>query len=235
MPARIRYAIRSLSKAPLVSLVVVLSLALGIGANTAIFSLLHQVILNSLPVERPHELVLLTAPGDTKGGRNSTSDDGGMEYIFSYPMFRELEKRPEGLTGLAAFRGIGANLAHGAQTVSGAVLLVSGGYFPMGTLTFELFDPSSTQVDTETVSVSGNGSYDTPTGFTLPSDPLAGTWDWEAIYSGDANNLSVVDPLGNEPVTVAPPAPEPSSIAIFAVALVGLGYSLRQRARTTRA
>jgi len=131
MPARIRYAIRSLSKAPLVSLVVVLSLALGIGANTAIFSLLHQVILNSLPVERPHELVLLTAPGDTKGGRNSTSDDGGMEYIFSYPMFRELEKRPEGLTGLAAFRGIGANLAHGAQTVSGAVLLVSGGYFPM--------------------------------------------------------------------------------------------------------
>lgn len=73
MPARIRYAIRSLSKAPLLSLVVVLSLGLGIGANTAIFSLLRQLILNSLAVPRPEELVLLTSPDDTKGGRNSTS------------------------------------------------------------------------------------------------------------------------------------------------------------------
>ena len=131
MLTRIRYAIRSLAKAPLLSLVVVLSLGLGIGANTAIYSLLHQVILAALPVANPQQLVLLTAPADTKGGRNSTSGAGDMEYIFSYPMFRELEKRPEGLTGLAAFRGVGANLAYGTQTVSGAVLLVSGGYFPV--------------------------------------------------------------------------------------------------------
>lgn len=128
---RIRYAIRSLSKAPLLSLVVVLSLALGIGANTAIFSLLHQVILSSLRVERPNELVLFTAPADTKGGSNSTSNAGSMEYIFSYPLFRELEKKPAGLTGLAGFRETGANLAYGTQTISGGVLLVSGGYFPL--------------------------------------------------------------------------------------------------------
>jgi len=131
MPTRIRHAIRSLSKAPLLSLVVVLSLGLGIGANTAIYSLLHQVILASLPIERPQQIVLLTAPADTKGGRNSTGSAGDMEFIFSYPMFRELEKRPEGLTGLAAFRDIGANLAYGTQTVSGDVLMVSGGYFPI--------------------------------------------------------------------------------------------------------
>ena len=132
MLTRIRYAVRSLSKAPLLSLVVALSLGLGIGANTAIFSLMHQLILRSLPVEHPEELVLLTAPQDTKGGRNSTGVGfGGMEYIFSYPMFRELEKRPEGLTGLAAFRGIDANLAYGTQTISGMVLAVSGGYFPL--------------------------------------------------------------------------------------------------------
>jgi putative ABC transport system permease protein len=130
MLTRIRYAIRSLSHAPLLSLVVVLSLGLGVGANTAVFSLLHQIILSSLPVARPGELVLLTAPADTKGGRNSTGSSGDMEYIFSYPLFRELEKRPAGLTGLAAFRDIGANLAYGAQTVSGDVLVVSGGYFP---------------------------------------------------------------------------------------------------------
>ncbi|HWJ39706.1 MAG TPA: ABC transporter permease, partial [Candidatus Limnocylindrales bacterium] len=113
------------------SFVVVLSLGLGIGANTAIFSLLHQVILSSLQVERPNELVLFTAPSDTKGGSNSTSLAGGMEYIFSYPMFRELEKQPAGLTGLAGFRAISGNLAYGNQTVSEGVLLVSGGYFPL--------------------------------------------------------------------------------------------------------
>ena len=129
--ARIRFAIRSLAKAPLLSLVVVLSLGLGIGANTAIFSLLHQIVLRSLPVEKPEELVLLTSPGEFKGGRNSTSDGGGMEYIFSYRMFRELEKRAQGVTGLAAFRNIGANLAFGKQTVPGEALVVSGGYFPV--------------------------------------------------------------------------------------------------------
>ena len=128
--ARIRFAIRSLAKAPLLSLVVVLSLGLGIGANTAIFSLLHQIILRSLPVEKPKELVLVTSSGEFKGGRNSTNDSGGMDYIFSYRMFRELEKRAEGVTGLAAFRSIGANLAFGKQTVPNEVLVVSGGYFP---------------------------------------------------------------------------------------------------------
>jgi putative ABC transport system permease protein len=131
MFARIRYAVRSLLGAPLLSLVVVLSLGLGIGANTAIFSLLHQVILNSLPVRNPEQLVLLTSPENTKGGRNSDSDSGGMDYIFSYPMFRALEKQHQGLAGLAGFRNIGANLAYGNQTVPGEALMVSGGYFPV--------------------------------------------------------------------------------------------------------
>ena len=129
--ARIRFALRSLAKAPLLSLVVVVSLGLGIGANTAIFSLMHQIILRSLPVEKPENLVLLTSPGEFKGGRNSTSDGGGMDYIFSYRMFRELEKRAQGVTGVAAFRLIGANLAFGKQTVPDGVLVASGGYFPV--------------------------------------------------------------------------------------------------------
>ena len=131
MLVRLRYALRTLAKAPLLSLVVVLSLALGIGANTAIFSLLDQVLLNSLPVEHPERLVLLTAPGSTKNGNNSTGDAGGMDYIFSYPLFRELEKNPVGLAGVAAFRDTGANLAYGTQTVAGNVMLVSGDYFPL--------------------------------------------------------------------------------------------------------
>ncbi|HEY2013450.1 MAG TPA: ABC transporter permease, partial [Bryobacteraceae bacterium] len=133
--SRIRYAFRSLLNAPLLSLVVVLSLGLGIGANTAIFSLLHQVVLSYLPVEKPEELALLTAPGEFKGGRSSTNNSGGMDYIFSYPVFRELERQApsaaDAVSGLAGFRHLGANLAFRSQTVSGSMLTVSGGYFPL--------------------------------------------------------------------------------------------------------
>ena len=117
-------------KAPLLSLVVILSMGLGIGANTAIFSLLHQILLNSLPVDRPEELVSVTSPEDFKSGRNSTNDSGGGQFIFSYPMFRELEKHSQGLSGIGAFRALEANLSLGKQTVAGSMLVVSGGYFP---------------------------------------------------------------------------------------------------------
>src|SRR5689334_3212119 len=129
--ARIRYALRSLAKAKLLSLVVVISLGLGIGANTAIFSLLHQIVLTALPVEKPEELVLITAPGEFKNGRSATNDSGGMDYIFSYPFFRELEKRADGVAGLAGFRNLGANIAFAHQTVPGSFDLVSGQYFPL--------------------------------------------------------------------------------------------------------
>ena len=128
---RISFALRSLAKAPLLSLVVVLSLGLGIGANTAIFSLLHQVVLSSLPVERPEQLALVTSPGDFKDGRSSSNNAGSQEYIFSYKMFRGLEKNRGAVSGLAAFRDLGANIAFGKQTTPGTVTVVSGDYFPM--------------------------------------------------------------------------------------------------------
>src|SRR4051794_7052794 len=128
--ARIRYALRSLGKAPMLSFVVVLSLALGIGANTAIFSLLHQLVLSSLPVQKPEELVLITAPGEFKSGRSSSNDSGGADHIFSYPVFRRLEANSQALAGLAAFRHIGGNLSFGKQTLPGGFELVSGQYFP---------------------------------------------------------------------------------------------------------
>jgi predicted permease len=127
--SRIRYALRSLGKAPMLSLVVVMSLALGVGANTAIFSLLHQVVLSSLPVEKPEQLVLLTSPDEFKGGRGSTNNSGNMPYVFSYPFFRDLQKQGQSAVSLAGFRSLGANLAFGSQTLTGSILAVSGGYF----------------------------------------------------------------------------------------------------------
>jgi len=127
----LHFAFRTLSRTPLLTLVVVLSLGLGIGANTAIFSLLHQILLQSLPVQKPEELVLLHSPDDLKDGRSSSNDSGGQDSIFSYLMFRELEKNPAGLAGIAGFRSLGANLAFSGKTLSGDVTVVSGSYFPL--------------------------------------------------------------------------------------------------------
>jgi len=129
--ARIRYALRSLTKAPLLSLVVVVSLGLGIGANTGIFSVLHQMVLRALPVEKPEELALLTTPGAPKSGSMATDNSGNAQFVFSYPAFRELEKQQEGVTGIAAFRNTSANVAYGKQTISGSVMMVSGRYFSL--------------------------------------------------------------------------------------------------------
>ncbi len=128
--ARLRYAIRSLSKSPLLCLTVALSLGLGIGANTAIFSLLHQAILASLPVAHPEELALPTSRAD-KNGRVSTGDAGHADHVFSYPVFRALELHPEGIAGIAAFRKLSANLAFRGQTVHGDAMVVSGRYFSL--------------------------------------------------------------------------------------------------------
>jgi len=127
----LQFAFRTLARTPLLTLVVVLSLGLGIGANTAIFSLLHQILLRSLPVERPEELVLLKSPENLKDGRSSSNNAGGQDYIYSYRMLRELEKNPAGMVGIAGFRNFGANLAFSGKTLSGSITVVSGRYFSL--------------------------------------------------------------------------------------------------------
>jgi predicted permease len=126
----LRFALRSLTRTPVVTIVVILSLGIGVGSNTAIFSLMHQFILRSLPVQDPDELFLVTSPGEFKGGRQSTNDAGGMEHVFSYLAFRELEQHAEGVADLAGFRMLGANIASETSNLSGSLLIVSGNYFP---------------------------------------------------------------------------------------------------------
>ena len=126
----LRLAIRRLVKTPFVSLVAILSLALGIGANAAIFSLFDQTLLRPLPVVRPSELVNLSAPGP-KPGSNSCGQAGSCEEVFSYPMFRDLERLQTVFTGVAAHVSFGANLAYHGQTLNGEGTLVSGSYFPL--------------------------------------------------------------------------------------------------------
>ncbi|MGD0875584.1 MAG: hypothetical protein ABSA14_11435, partial [Acidimicrobiales bacterium] len=71
---------------------------------------------------------------------------------------------------------------------------LSGGYDPTGSITFKLYNPSSNVVDTETATVNGNGSYSTPTGYTLPTTgTVIGTYQWDASYSGDTDNAGSSD------------------------------------------
>ena len=126
----LRLALRTLFRTPFVTIVAVLSLALGIGANAAIFSIFNQMLLASLPVQAPDQLVNLSSPGP-KPGSQSCGNAGDCDHVFSYPMFRDLQKMQTVFTDIAAHVGFGANLAFEGQTVSGQGMFVSGSYFPV--------------------------------------------------------------------------------------------------------
>lgn len=124
----IKFAFRSLMKTPLISAIAVLSLALGIGANSAIFSVMESVLLRSLPVSEPHRLVNLCATGPISG---SVSSGNAGSCVFSYQMMRDLQEVPDVLDGVGGYRGFGANLAYRGDTLSGGAMSVTGSYFPL--------------------------------------------------------------------------------------------------------
>jgi predicted permease len=124
----LRYAVRQLLKRPGFSGVIVLMLALGIGATTAMFSMFHTMLLKPLPVPEAGRLVNLGAPGP-KWGPTSCGAAGPCDYVFSYPMFRDLETEQDVFTGLAGHRVFDANLSTGVETTSGSGIFVSGRYF----------------------------------------------------------------------------------------------------------
>ena len=121
----LRYALRTLAHAPLVSVVAILSLALGIGANTAIFSLLHQVLLRSLPVHDPERIALLHFEGD----RNGTTSSDSIASVWSYPMYRELRDRNRCFTGLIARSSAPATVIFNQQAEQARAEIVSGNFF----------------------------------------------------------------------------------------------------------
>jgi predicted permease len=126
----LKLAVRSFLKSPFVTIVAVISLALGIGANAAIFSLFHQIVLRNLPVEQPGRIVNLTAPGPAQGSA-SCGNEGDCTSVFSYPMFRDLSKQQQVFTGIAAHVLFQGNFAFERETKSGWGLVVSGSYFPV--------------------------------------------------------------------------------------------------------
>ena len=113
----LRFAFRMLLKAPGFALIAVLTLALGIGANTAIFTLLDKLLIRPLPVERPNELVTFVR------------DAGGSPAIFSYPQYTDFRERSDLMAGLAAYFQRPFSLTDGAHSERVIAQFVSGNYF----------------------------------------------------------------------------------------------------------
>jgi len=122
----IRFGARMLAKHPGFTAIAVLTLALGIGANTAIFSLINQVMLRRLPVQNPDELVILRAPGPMNG---HVWSDGDEYQSFSYPMYKRLRETNQAFSGLLGRFAIPVSVASEGQTERGGGELVSGNYF----------------------------------------------------------------------------------------------------------
>ncbi|HKV76529.1 MAG TPA: ABC transporter permease [Candidatus Sulfotelmatobacter sp.] len=122
----VRYAFRQLRKYPGFTAVAVLTLALGIGANTAIFTLLDQVLLRSLPVKDADRLVILQFSGEDSGHLSSRTDE---HFYFSYPMYRDLRDRNSAFDGLIATDSTQVGVQWHNQPELVTAELVSGNYF----------------------------------------------------------------------------------------------------------
>jgi predicted permease len=162
--ADIRYSARGMGARPGFVAVVVLTLALGIGVNVAIFSLVQQILLSPLRVPDPDRLVNLTDPGPKPGGLTFGSiAGGGRDSTFSYPMFRDLERGAEdGFMRIAAHRLFDASLSTGEQARPATGLFVSGSYFSVLALRpalGRLLGPEDDRVDGQAESVVLSHAY----------------------------------------------------------------------------
>src|SRR5437763_11582672 len=97
----LKLAFRTLFKTPFVTVIAILSLGLGIGANAAIYSTFDEILLQSLPVANPDRLLNFVAPGPINGP-NSCHQAGACDQVFSYAMLRDLEEAQTYFTGIAA-------------------------------------------------------------------------------------------------------------------------------------
>ncbi len=120
----LRFALRTLRRSPLFATVAVLSLALGIGANTAIFTLIDQIVLRKLPVKDPDNLVMLFQRGSHNGSNMGSR-------MHSYPIYQDYQQKAEPLSEVLCRRLFSASLTADNTTERVDAEMVSGNYFTM--------------------------------------------------------------------------------------------------------
>jgi predicted permease len=181
----LRYTVRALARTPAFTVVVVLTLGLGIGANTAIFSLMDQMLLRLLPVKSPGELVQLDGPG-TFSGR--TQDD----RTFSYPMYADLRDQNQVFTGLVARAPASATVTYRGQAERVDAEMVSGNTFDVlgvGAIVGRTFTADDDRAP---------GAH--------PVAMLSASY-WQRRFAGDPSILNQVVTINATPMTIVGIAP----------------------------
>jgi putative ABC transport system permease protein len=182
----VRFCLRGFARRPIFAFVVVATLALGISVNAAIFSVYDQMLLRELPVRQPDGLVNLSSPG-FKQGNTSCNDGGTCDEIFSYPMFRDLERADGPFVGIAAHRYTDASLAFEGSTATGSALLVSGQYFSLlgiAPAVGRLLDANDDRVDGEANAVVLTYAY------------------WESAFGADRGVVGRSLVVNGKPLTI---------------------------------
>src|SRR5262245_33055724 len=188
----LRLALRTLARTPFVTAVAALSLGLGIGANSAIYSIFYRMVWQELPVANADRLVNLSAPGP-KNGSTSCGQAGSCEDIFSYPMFRDLQKaRIPAFTAIAGHRDFSANVSYERQAFARRGFFVSGTYFP--TLQIRpalgrLLSPADDDAAAAPVAVLAH-------------------WFWEMNLGGDPNVIGKTLMVNGKATTIVGVAPD---------------------------
>src|SRR4029079_10570878 len=122
--ADLRYALRGLRRSPLFAAVAILSLALGIGANTAIFTLIDQILLRKLPVQAPEQLVMVYQRANNMGSNMGPR-------MNSYPLYQDLQQKAEPFSEVICRRLVDPSASGANQTGRVEAEMVWGNFFTM--------------------------------------------------------------------------------------------------------
>jgi hypothetical protein len=120
----VRYSLRAIRRTPLFASVAILSLALGIGANTAIFTLMDQLMLRKLPIRNPEQLVVLYQTGPHNGSNMG-------RWMHSYPIYQDFQQKGAPFSEVLCRRLVSASISVENQTERVEAEMVSGNYFSM--------------------------------------------------------------------------------------------------------
>jgi putative ABC transport system permease protein len=193
----LRYAVRQLRKSPGFTLTVIVTLALGIGANAAVFTLFDQVLLRMLPVQKPQELVRFHWTGGYSGGANVFGGDMG--DFFSYPMYKDLRDKNQVFSGVVAADKGYVGVIWNNQAEDEDAEIVSGNYFEVLGLQPALGRLLTSQDDT------AKGAN--------PELVLSYAY-WKTRFAGSAAVVGQTVRINGHPFTIVGVAPEAFQTAI---------------------
>jgi putative ABC transport system permease protein len=188
----LRYALRMLAKSPGFAAVAVLTLALGIGANAAIFQLIDAVRLRSLPVQDPGTLAIVHLNTNNWGSGNYT----GPYSEFTFPLWQQVEKSQKAFSSIAAWGATELNLARGGEVDNAQAIWVSGQFFQVVGVQPVLGRLISPDDDSDAAQAGCAGAVDLSYAF------------WQRRYGGDASVIGKTITLEGHPfpiVGVTPP------------------------------